>query len=369
MKKESKFISTGLAILFAVMACNMPASAVKPEDATSTAAALTLEATLSSLTPSPTGLIPSPTNTGSAPSLTPVPSVVPATATSNCDAAQFVTDVNYPDGSILAPNEAFTKTWRLKNVGTCSWTPTYTVVFSSGNSMSGPATQALTGNVNPGQTVDISVNLTAPGSAGDYKGYWKLRNGSGVLFSQFYIDIDVQNAALPPPPLPPAIAQVVLTTLSGEDGHAISNGTTNQFPNVGDLSDNGTAEAFVSFDMTGIPSGATITKVDVDFSDYDTLGDPWSINDGCLRAYVHNYGTLDAGDFFVGDPLGAVISWCGAGQLNSSFEDPDMKSVAQGRVGASRLQLRLQFRTPTTNNNGVADMIRFGNVKLTITYQ
>jgi hypothetical protein len=51
------------------------------------------------------------------------------------------------------------------------------------------------------------------------------------------------------------------------------------------------------------------------------------------------------------------------------FEDAGMKSVVQSAVGTSRLQLRLQFRTPTTNNNGVADMIRFGTVKLTVTYQ
>jgi hypothetical protein len=46
-----------------------------------------------------------------------------------------------------------------------------------------------------------------------------------------------------------------------------------------------------------------------------------------------------------------------------------MKAAVQGAVGSSRLQLRIQFRAPTTNSNGIADMIRFGTVKLTITYQ
>ena len=118
-----------------------------------------------------------------------------ATATQDCDDADFVTDVTIPDGTTLSPNETFTKTWRLKNVGTCTWTPSYTVVFSSGDSMSGPATQALTGNVNPGQTVDISVDLKAPSTAGNYKGYWKLQNGAGVLFATFYVDIKVSGSA------------------------------------------------------------------------------------------------------------------------------------------------------------------------------
>jgi hypothetical protein len=78
---------------------------------------------------------------------------------------------------------------------------------------------------------------------------------------------------------------------------------------------------------------------------------------------------VDASDFFPGDPTGAITRWCSAGELSSVFEDAGMKSVVQSAVGTSRLQLRLQFRTPTTNGNGVADMIRFGTVKLTVTYQ
>jgi acyl-coenzyme A thioesterase PaaI-like protein len=93
----------------------------------------------------------------------------------------------------MTPNQAFTKTWRLKNTGTCSWTPAYAIVFSSGNAMNGPATQALAGNINPGQTVDISVNFTAPATPGDYTAYYKLRDASGVLFSQFYAQIKVQS--------------------------------------------------------------------------------------------------------------------------------------------------------------------------------
>jgi hypothetical protein len=62
--------------------------------------------------------------------------------------------------------------------------------------MSGPATQALTGNINPGQTMDISVNLKAPASAGNYRGYWKLRNAAGVLFATFYVDIKVSGSGI-----------------------------------------------------------------------------------------------------------------------------------------------------------------------------
>src|SRR3972149_3432751 len=193
MIKSIQIGSGALAILLAIAACNLPSSTPGAPDAAASAATQTAQAQLSQNAPLPITATASatlpPTNTVVIP-----PSAVPATATSNCDAANFVDDITIPDGADMSPGQNFTKTWRIKNVGTCSWTPSYTVVFSSGASMSGPATQALPGNVNPGQTIDISIALTAPSTNGNYKGYWKLRNASGVLFSQFYVDIDVVSS-------------------------------------------------------------------------------------------------------------------------------------------------------------------------------
>jgi len=201
----SRLISIILFLALALSACNLPSSSTQePEGpgAVLTAAAQTVEANLTQLAvqSSPTASI-LPTNT-TAPATATLAAVSPvaasptggalvATATSDCDNADFVTDVTIPDGTVLDPGESFTKTWRLKNAGTCSWTPSYAVVFSNGDSMSGPATQALTTNVNPGQTVDISVNLKAPSTPGNYTGYWKLRNAAGVTFATFYVDIKV----------------------------------------------------------------------------------------------------------------------------------------------------------------------------------
>jgi hypothetical protein len=118
---------------------------------------------------------------------------------SRCDWAAFVVDVSVPDGSSFAPSTAFTKTWRFTNIGTCTWTTAYRLVFDHDNAMSGPASQPLTtGTVAPGQMVDISVNLTAPSVAGHYRGYWLLQNSSGVRFgygaqanTAFWVDINV----------------------------------------------------------------------------------------------------------------------------------------------------------------------------------
>jgi len=115
-----------------------------------------------------------------------------------CDWAQFVADVTVPDGTTYAPGATFTKTWRLKNIGTCNWTTNYALVFDSGTQMGAPAAVNFPSNVAPGQTVDLTVNLTAPNAAGNYFGYYKLRNASGAIFGigyyankAFWVEINV----------------------------------------------------------------------------------------------------------------------------------------------------------------------------------
>jgi hypothetical protein len=96
--------------------------------------------------------------------------------------------------------------------------------------MNGPTTQNLAGIVNPGQTVDISVNLTAPSDVGDYTGNWKLRDASGVLFGQFYVEIKVQSPATATNTSPPqfSVTSVNFINSGGCGGFtAIANVTTN----------------------------------------------------------------------------------------------------------------------------------------------
>lgn len=136
---------------------------------TSPTAALTLTPIS---TPTPT-LVPTLQST---PTLTPTQVYVP------CNQAGFVADVTVPDGASFNPGATFTKTWRLQNLGTCTWTTNYDLVFSSGSLMNGPTLVSLPNNVYPGGTIDLSVNLTAPSSIGTYQGYWMLRDPYGDIF-------------------------------------------------------------------------------------------------------------------------------------------------------------------------------------------
>jgi hypothetical protein len=129
-------------------------------------------------------------------SSTPVPPLPPVT---RCDAAAFVSDVTYSDGSVVAMGGTFTKIWRIKNVGTCTWNTSYDLVFVSGERFGAPNAVALPEQVSPGESVDIPVNLTAPSRSGSYTGYWRLRNASGVLFgvgnsdANVYVDVRVSG--------------------------------------------------------------------------------------------------------------------------------------------------------------------------------
>ena len=125
-------------------------------------------------------------------------SVPKALAATYCDQAQFVSDLTVPDGSSFAPGATFTKTWRLMNTGTCTWATSYSLVWTGGDSLAAPAPLKLPVDVPPGQMLDISVNLTAPASAGHYKALFKLSNSSNVQFGigesagdPFWVDINV----------------------------------------------------------------------------------------------------------------------------------------------------------------------------------
>jgi Ig-like domain-containing protein len=194
--------------LFVILACNtftgttpQPAATL---NALYTSAAQTLNAMATqgavALTqqPSPTGTLSIPTSSPIAfQTFTVVPPVQPST---RCDAGAFIADVTYPDGSSVGMGVVFTKIWRIKNVGTCTWTTSYALVFSNGEKFGAKNSVPVLGNVGPGETVDLPVQLTAPNQGGRYKGYWMLRNASGVLFGvgnsgqeSIYVDVNISG--------------------------------------------------------------------------------------------------------------------------------------------------------------------------------
>ena len=178
-----------------------------------TAVAATVAAELTQIAlenPSPTP--PSPTDTPEpGPTLPPTETPEPSPTISDTaleDHALFVADVTIPDGTEIIGGETFTKTWRLRNIGTNTWTTEYSFVFVNGDRMEGTPIN-FTAEVLPGGTVDISIPMVAPLEGGTYEGFWMLADADGAVFG---IGITADQAvlvsivAIPPTATPTATA-------------------------------------------------------------------------------------------------------------------------------------------------------------------
>jgi len=327
---RKRFVAILTLILVLLSACNYPGRQTTPTQSGAgllyTAAAQTVAAQLTQVGQppvTPAGQTPvSPGGaTATTPPLvissdTPVPSTsiapsatpIPASPTPvPCDRVKFVKDVTIPDNTEMDPGEEFVKTWRLQNDGSCTWTSGYALVFTGGDSMETPATVPLTGSVPPGGTVDISVSLKAPDTSGTYRGDYKLRNASNVVFGlgdqnkSFWVQIKVAAAT--------GLLYDFLVKASAADW---TSGTGN---NAGadlafDGADDNPDGAAKIKDGVKLENGATSGKILLTFPKHD--------NNGFITGFYPAY-TVQSGDHFRAR-LGFMIpgggaNTCGAGKV------------------------------------------------------
>ena len=85
--------------------------------------------------------------------------------------------MTYPDNTRLDAGEKFTKTWKLQNTGTCTWTG-YTVAFVSGDKLEAPDSVSVP-ETESDATVEVSIDLVAPAEDGAYTSNFELKNVEG----------------------------------------------------------------------------------------------------------------------------------------------------------------------------------------------
>jgi hypothetical protein len=229
-------------------------------------------------------------------SLVPALTLPTSASAASCDWAQFITDVTVPDGTKYEPGATFKKTWRLKNIGTCTWSTSYSLVFDSGAQMGAPASVKFPSSVAPGQTIDINVDMTAPSAAGHYIGYWKFKNASDALFGigsnankSWWVEINVTSSA-------PSGSIVYDFTASAKDATWSSGAGGLSFPGKAD-----DAKGFaLTQDKPKFESGVELSKPGLLFA-------PQNITNGFIQAEYPSY-KVDPGDYFqttVGCEFGA----------------------------------------------------------------
>lgn len=128
-------------------------------------------------------VLPACTGSGTPPSVSETAEQIPVTGpsadTGNCtDSAAFVSDVTVVDSTTIKAGEVFNKVWRVQNTGTCPWAERYTLVFVGGEQMGAPDSVPLK-VTQPGQTLDISIDMIAPQADGEYRADFEIHDPAG----------------------------------------------------------------------------------------------------------------------------------------------------------------------------------------------
>jgi hypothetical protein len=206
-----KFIITALLLATLIVACGPSATpaestpdvaAVRTSAASTVVSQFTLTAAAFTVTgPAPTEDVPTlgVTATATQPAVAQVTNAE-GTTVALCDKYAWdpaTVDVNVPDNTPMSPGQDFVKTWKIKNIGSCTWVEGYTMIYSYGYEKMSGQPQALAATVEPGDEVDISVNFKAPDLPGTYTSYWTLQNPKGIAFQGnegkvLYVQIVVQ---------------------------------------------------------------------------------------------------------------------------------------------------------------------------------
>lgn len=180
-------------------------------------------------TPMPTVAVP--TATVEAATLPPVvaPTTAPTAVSAGGNSAQYVSQTP-ADDTVFAPGQTFTMTWKLKNIGTTTWTSDYLVRFFASDKAgvklhTGNDNQKLNKTVKPGETVDISMAMKAPSSEMTVKNAYVLTNTDGVNFMAFDIQVKVSAKA--------STSTVTPTTEGGQEATETPQATETTEPTAG----------------------------------------------------------------------------------------------------------------------------------------
>ncbi|MCZ2126891.1 MAG: hypothetical protein LC099_03855 [Anaerolineales bacterium] len=198
MKKYLLFFGLSLAL----SACNIGAKPPQDSSALSTAAAQTVQAILvdpaqSAETATSAPPLPQPTAT-----LAPEASPSPTVCKDNAVLSSWLRDNRPYDKQAsetpLAPSKGFLMTWHILNEGDCVWNDAYRFNFASGERLTAQDSIPVmpTGYlVNPGETLTINLQMSAPAKNGTYESSFEFINEAGSAILSMNVSTVVGQSA------------------------------------------------------------------------------------------------------------------------------------------------------------------------------
>lgn len=108
----------------------------------------------------------------------------------------LVRDITIGEGESVPPSTNFTKTWRIQNSGEEGWAPGCCLRFISGDQL-GSKERVMVEALQPGQEVDVSVDMNSPNQTGMYQGQWRMSTATGMYFGEIiWVILQVEENGL-----------------------------------------------------------------------------------------------------------------------------------------------------------------------------
>ncbi len=168
---------------------------------------------------------------------------------------------------------------------------------------------------------------------------------------------------------------IVTYAIPAESGNVRYTSTIGFVPMAGDLETNYAVQAFLSFDISMIPKGATIKSASLDLSNMNVIGEPFSLL-GAMAVFNDQYGDLDSADFVYGEDItGGYPGPAMVVTYTRPIQPYSYDTIAEALQtlvdkGTSRFQIRVQFEKYFVRDRK-ADLIELipEVTKLTVKYE
>jgi len=96
----------------------------------------------------------------------------------------FAGSTNLSEGEEFQSGDLIQVIFTVVNTGTCTWDSGYSLIQIGGDLSPSSSSLALSGDVAPGGSVQLSVEYTAPNQPGPYLSVWKMEDSEGGIFGQ-----------------------------------------------------------------------------------------------------------------------------------------------------------------------------------------